>query len=379
MSLSQKIFWIAGENSGDLHASKVIYQLNKKSKNITHFGIGGKNMQNVGFNPIFPFERFSVMGFSEVIKHLFFFLKVEMKIKKNFKTNPPDLVVLTDYPGLNMRIAKMAYKSKIKVLYFICPQFWAWKHKRIFQLKKYTDYVAYILPFEEKYFKKENVKSSFVGHPISEEIEIRLTKKDFAKAYKLNPKKKWLGFLPGSRDTEIKKMLPECIKSIPFFDAEKYEFLISKAATVSDKLFQKTIENSENQNIKIIKNHNYEMMKYCDFLVVTSGTATLETAFLGTPFLIVYKTSKISFELGKRFIKIKRIGLPNIVLDKDIIPELIQDEANGKSIYNKTLEILNSKEKYDKISDELKELHEILGSKSASKEVAKIIENLLNE
>ena len=379
MTFSRKIFWIAGENSGDLHTSKVISQLNRNNKNITHFGIGGENMQKAGLIPIFPFERFSVMGFSEVIKHLFFFLKVEIKIKKIFKTNPPDLVVLTDYPGLNMRIAKMAHKFKIKVLYFICPQFWAWKHKRIFQLKKYTDYVAFILPFEEKYFKKENVKSSFVGHPISEEIEIRLIRKDFAKEYNLNLNKKWLGFLPGSRDTEIKKMLPEYIKSISFFDVEKYEFLVSKAVTVSDKLFRKTIENSENQNIKIIKNHNYEMMKYCDFLVVTSGTATLETAYLGTPFLIVYKTSKISYELGKRFIKIRRIGLPNIVLDKDIIPELIQDKANGKSIYNKTLEIINSKEKYDKISEELKELHEILGIKSSSKEVAKIIENLLNE
>jgi len=379
MTFSRKIFWIAGENSGDLHTAKIISQLNKNNKNLTHFGIGGKNMQKAGFTPIFPFERFSVMGFSEVIKHLFFFLKVEKKKKKIFKTNPPDLVVLTDYPGLNMRIAKMSHKFKIKVLYFICPQFWAWKHHRIFQLKKYTDYVAFILPFERKYFEKENVKSSYVGHPISEEIEIRLTKKDFAKEYNLNLNKKWLGFLPGSRDTEIKKMLPEYIKSVSFFDAEKYEFMVSRAATVSDKLFRKILENSENQNIKIIKNHNYEMMKYCDFLVVTSGTATLETAYLGTPFLIVYKTSKISYELGKRFIKIKRIGLPNIVLDKDIIPELIQDEANGKSIYNKTLEILNSKEKYDKISAELKEIHEILGIKSASKEVAKIIENLLNE
>ncbi len=377
MTFSQKIFWIAGENSGDLHTSKVISQLNRNNKNIIHFGIGGENMQKAGLTPIFLFERFSVMGFSEVLKHLFFYLKVEVKIKKIFKTNPPDLVVLTDYPGLNMRIAKMAHTSKIKVLYFICPQFWAWKHKRIFQLKKYTDYVAFILPFEKKYFEKENVKSSYVGHPVSEEIEIQMTKKDFAKDNNLNLNKKWLGFLPGSRDTEIKKMLPEYIKSISFFDPEKYEFLVSKAATVSDKLFHKTIENFKNQNIKIIKNHNYEMMKYCGFLVVTSGTATLETAYLGTPFLIVYKTSKISYELGKRFIKIKRVGLPNIVLDKDIIPELIQDEANGKSIHNKILEIINSKEKYNKISDALKELHEILGSKSASKEVAKIIESIL--
>ena len=368
----KKIFWIAGENSGDLHSSKVIEELNKRNTDLEHFGIGGKQMEKFGFKPLFPFERFSVMGFLEVFKHLFFFINVEKRIKQIFLVSPPDLVILVDYPGFNMRIAKMTKELNIPVLYYICPQFWAWKQKRIFQLKKYTDFIAYILPFEQKFMDEHQIRSKYVGHPIAEEIEIKLSKKEFAEKYNLNLHKKWLGFFPGSRNGEINKMLPVFIKTIYKFDSDKFEFLISKASSVSDRIFQQFMESS--QNIKILEQNNYEMMKHCDFLTVTSGTATLETAFIGTPFVIVYKTSRISYEIGKRFVKIKRIGLPNIVLEKDILPELVQDDASAENIFGTISEIIDSPEKYQKISSELKHLHDILGKKSASGEMADIIE-----
>ncbi|MBC8384005.1 MAG: lipid-A-disaccharide synthase, partial [Candidatus Cloacimonetes bacterium] len=316
----KQIFWIAGENSGDLHSSKVIEELQIRKAKFKHFGIGGSRMQDFGFKPIFPFERFSVMGFLEVLKHLFFFIKVENKIKQTFQTNPPDLVILVDYPGLNMRIAKIASKMKIPVLYYICPQFWAWKQKRIFQLKKYTNFICYILPFEQKFMEEHQIKSKYVGHPIAKEIEIKLSKKEFAEKYNLDLHKKWLGFFPGSRNSEIKKMLPVFLKTIKKFDIESFHFLISEANSINRTYFERKIQKLNHPNLRIIENYNYEMMKHCDFLTVTSGTATLETAYIGTPFIIVYKTSRISYEIGKRFIKIRRIGLPNIVMDKDILP-----------------------------------------------------------
>ena len=375
---SKKIFWIAGENSGDLHASIVLKELKKRYSNIENFGIGGEKMKSHGFRMIYPFERFSVMGFVEVVKHLAFFAGVEKHIKDIFKINPPDLVILVDYPGLNMRIAKLAKSYNIPVLYFIVPQFWAWKYKRIFKLQKYTDHIAYILPFEGKHFNKHDIAASFVGHPISEEISIKLSKEKFAQKYDLDLKKKWLGFLPGSRNTELKKMLPEFINAIEIFDSNKHEFLISQASSVSTNLFQGII-NKVNKNIKIIKDMNYEMMKHCDFLTVTSGTATIETAFLRTPFIIVYKTSNSSYQIGKRFIKIDKIGLPNIVIEKDIVPELIQQDVNGKTIHAKITEILSDEKKYNKISNELKALHDILGSKTPSSEVTDIIGKMINE
>jgi len=374
-----KIFWIAGENSGDLHSSIVLQELQKQHKNYRHFGIGGSLMQKYGFKPILPFERFAVMGFIEVLKHLFFFLKVEKKIEYIFKNDPPDLIILVDYPGLNMRIAKIAAELKIPVLYYISPQFWAWKYKRIFKLKKFTSHLAYILPFEEKYFKKHSVSSTYVGHPIAQEISVSMQKEDFAQKYKLNMEKKWIGFLPGSRDNELKKMLPEYLESIRKLEPVNFEFLISRATSVSETLFTDLIMKSGISNYKIILENNYELMKHSDFLVVTSGTATLETAFIGTPFIIAYRTSKSSYELGKRFIKIKRIGLPNIVLDKDIVPELIQDDANGENIAEQISNILNSKDEYNRISQELKDLHDILGSRKTSVEMVKLIGKLLDE
>ena len=373
-----RIFWIAGENSGDLHASIVLKELTKRYNNIENFGIGGEKMKSYGFKAIYPFERFSVMGFVEVVKHLTFFAGVEKRIKNIFKYIPPDLVVLIDYPGLNMRIAKLAKSYNIPVLYFIVPQFWAWKFKRIFKLQKYTDHIAYILPFEEKHFTKHNIDASFVGHPISEEITIKLSREEFAQKYDLDQSKKWLGFLPGSRNAELKNMLPEFVNAIDMFDPNKYEFLISQASSVSTILFQGMI-NKANMNIKIIQDMNYELMKHCDFLTVTSGTATIETAYLGTPFIIVYKTSKSSYQIGKRFIKIDKIGLPNIIIEKDIVPELIQDDVNGKNIHAKITEIFSDEKKYNKISNELKALHDILGSKTPSTEVADIIGKMINE
>jgi len=374
----KKIFWLAGENSGDLHAAEVLAELNKRGKQYFHFGIGGKKMEKQNFVSVFPFEKFSVMGFFEVLKHLPFFLKVESKIKEIFLKENPDLVILVDYPGLNMRVAKMASKMGIPVLYYICPQFWAWKRKRIYDLKKYTKHIAYILPFEKDFLRAENIDSTFVGHPIAEEIKIELSKEEFAEKYSLDLKKKWLGFLPGSRNTEVKKMLPVYFETIERFDGQKFEFLVSKAETI-DNVFFRGIMRKSSAKIKIIEQNNYEMMKYCDFLVVTSGTATLETAFVGTPFIIVYKTSAISYEIGKRIVKINKIGLPNIVLRKDVVPELIQNEVNAERISEEIKSVLNSPTKYNEMANELREIRRILGGKSAAKETANIIEKMLNE
>ncbi len=376
--IQKRIFWLAGEKSGDLHASIVLQKLTELKPDWQNFGIGGPHMQESGFGPIFPFERFSVMGFGEVLRHLRFFLKVENEIENIFQSYPPDLIVLVDYPGLNMRIARLAKKYSIPVLYYISPQFWAWKYKRIFKLKKFTAQIAYILPFEKQYFQKHKVKATYVGHPIAEEIEIKLGKKDFARKYNLDLNKKWLGFLPGSRDNEIRKMLPEYLKAMNRFNLSDYEFLLSKATSVDNDNFKSLLRKGK-LHPTIVEDDRYEMMKHADFMVVTSGTATIETAYLGTPFLIAYKTSCLSYQLAKRFIKIGRIGLPNIVLDQDLIPELIQRQVTGENIAAEIDGILNSKEEYGRMQEALKRLHDLLEKKTTSKEVTKLIMELVYE
>ncbi|MFO7895299.1 MAG: lipid-A-disaccharide synthase, partial [Candidatus Cloacimonadales bacterium] len=214
----KKIFWLAGEKSGDLHAAEVMQALNRRADYL-HFGIGGEKMQAAGLQTEFDFSRFNVMGFSEVVQHLRFFSQVEKRVKTILSENPPELLVLVDYPGLNMRIAEFAKKQGIKVLYYICPQFWAWKKKRIFKLQKFTDHICYILPFEGEYFQKLDIPATYVGHPIAEEITLQISKVDFAQKYDLDNDKAWIGFFPGSRNAEIERILPEYIQAIKHLPA----------------------------------------------------------------------------------------------------------------------------------------------------------------
>lgn len=344
---------------------------------LDHIGIGGSRMQREGLKPLYQFDRFAVMGFVEVLRHLFFFLQVERTVKQTFATEKPDLVILVDYPGLNLRIARMADDAKIPVLYFICPQFWAWKHGRVYDLKATVRHVACILPFEKELLDIHNVPCSYVGHPIAEEVHFQLERNEFARFYGLNPDKKWIGFFPGSRNSELARMLPVFLETIQSWDSSEYEFLFSKAKSVSHQSYLDMLEKSNDKKATIIDGYTYEMMKYCDFLIVTSGTATLEAAYIGTPLLIVYKTSSISYQIGKHLVRIKRIGLPNIVLDEDVLPELVQGDVRPDNIFKTANAIMNDTERYTGIKEKLNSIKTLLGEKKASSQMSLIIQDLL--
>lgn len=372
------IFWLVGESSGDLHASLVMRSLNEQVQGLRHVGIGGPKMQALGLKPLYPFGRFAVMGFVEVLKHLFFFWKVELGLKRFLEKQRPDLVILVDYPGLNLRIANIADHARIPVLYFICPQFWAWKHERVFKLKAMTRHVACILPFEKEMLDIHTINSTYVGHPISEEIKIELDRASFAAFYKLDPNKQWLGFMPGSRNSEIQRMLRVFLKTASRFDPDQYEFLFSKARGVDHHLYMDILEAHKDIKIHIIDGYTYEMMKYASFMISTSGTATLECAFIGTPVLIGYKANPISYQIGKRLVRVKRIGLPNIVLDQDLLPELVQDDLNPERIHSIVSGILADPERMKAIKTELQRLKGMLSSPRPSVEMPRIIKTMLN-
>jgi lipid-A-disaccharide synthase len=374
---SKTIFWLAGENSGDLHASLVMRKLNAEIPYLKHVGIGGSRMQAEGLTPLFGFNRFAVMGFVEVIRHLGFFWKVEHEIKKLFRTQKPDLVVLVDYPGLNLRIAQAADDERIQVLYFICPQFWAWKHKRVYKLRERTRHVACILPFESELLDMHNIKNTYVGHPIAEEIKYDLDRPAFARFFGLDPDKKWLGFFPGSRNNEIERLLPVYLETISLLDHAQYQFLFSKARSVSHQLYTGIIDSHQGHKPYIIDGYNYEMLKYCEFLVIKSGTTTLEAAFVGTPAVIVYKANRISYELGKRFIRVDMIGLANLIMGKKVLPELIQDEVNATNISGFIQSYLSDPQLYQQVKQELSAVHHLLGDRVASVETVKIIMEML--
>ena len=377
MNPTKTVFWLAGENSGDLHASLVMNLLNREIPYIKHIGIGGNRMKAEGLQQLFPFERFAVMGFVEVIKHLFFFWKVERTIHKKLAEIKPDLAILVDYPGLNLRIARLADDLRIDVLYFIAPQFWAWKHKRVYQLRERTRQVACILPFEPELLHINNINATYVGHPIAEEINFELDRQAFARFYGLDPQKQWLGFFPGSRNNEVSKLLPVYLETISKLDANRFQFLFSKSRSVSHRLYNELIDSSTKVKPFIIDGYNYDMMKHCEVLVVKSGTTTLETAYIGTPAIIVYIANRISYEIGKRFVKVDKIGLPNIILEKKVLPELIQDEVNPSNIVRHINSFVDDSALYNSVKADLHRIHDLLGDRVCSKETVKIIRDML--
>lgn len=374
----KNIFILVGERSADLHTSEFIKAIKKSDFDYTFWGIGGPKMQNLGFEPIFPFEKFSVIGFAEIIKHLKFFSEVIKKIRTELIKREPDLVILVDYPGLNIKIAKIAKTLQIPVLYYISPQVWAWKKKRIHKIKKYTDKIAVIFPFEKKLYEKIGANVEFIGHPVSEEVKIQFTKEEFAQKYKLDKGKKWLAFLPGSRDIEIEKILPEMIETIKKLQSQNnFEFLISRADSVSHKHFSELIE-SQKSKLHIVE-EIYDLIKYSNLVICKSGTSALETGFIGTPMIVVYKTSFLSYFIAKLLIKIEMISMPNIILKKKVVPELIQKNANSDKITAEINLLLNDEKKYQKMKQELLVLREKLGSKKTSKNLARIVNSMSYE
>ncbi|MCK9330556.1 MAG: lipid-A-disaccharide synthase [Candidatus Cloacimonetes bacterium] len=390
------IFWLAGEKSGDTHASEVMKKLNNSSTTFNHIGIGGPLMVKQGLKTIFPFEKFNVMGFVEILKHLSFFSSVEKRIKNILNgldtqfPQKPDLVILVDYPGLNLRIAKLAYNTNIKVLYYICPQFWAWKHHRVNILASYCDLVLVILPFEKDLLEIHRINTEYVGHPVMEEIKFKLTKEEFAQHHQLDTQKKWISFFPGSRENEIIKLLPVYIKTIIKLSMKypDYQFLISKADSVSNKVFMQYLKTDNNTNktlddIKLINGDSYEQMKYSDFMIVKSGTTTIEASIIGTPFAIAYIANQISYWIAKKIIKIKFIGLPNIILNEEkqlsepVIPELIQENVNPDMLISTIEYYMNNKNAYENFKTEINKISLILGKESASHNAKEAILNLL--
>ena len=371
---------LVGERSADVHAAEVIKQLKQKDPSTNVWGIGGPLMQKQGFESIFPFSKFSIIGFAEVIGHLGFILKVFRKLKSEFIARKPDLAILVDYPGMNIRVAKIAHEFGIPVLYYISPQVWAWKKKRIYKIAKYSDKIAVIFPFENELYEEIGADVEYVGHPISEEINISCTKEEFAKKYSLDLKKDWVGFIPGSRNVEIKRILPEIVETIKNLKKtynNSYEYLISQADSVSDELFKKIISSIKN-NITIIHD-THALMKYSKVVVCKSGTSTLETGYMGTPMVVVYKTSWLSYFIARAFIKINMIALANIVIGNKVLPELIQHAASAENITKEVRLFLEDDNYYQKTRNELCMIKEKLGKFNTSEKVALIAFSMINE
>ena len=339
--MSRRVMIIAGEASGDAHGAGVVRELKHIEPDIEIFGIGGDKMQKEGMKLIFHIREMSFMGFVEVIKHLPHIRTVEITLEQLLKFKKPDVVVLIDYPGFNLRFARTVKKHGIKVVYYISPQVWAWKKGRVKKMKSLIDKMLVVFPFEVPIYEKENVPVEFVGHPLMEEMNDLMTKEGFSKRFGLDPAKKFIAVIPGSRKQEIEKLFSLMVRSAELVAGNEKEVVVAMAPNLSQELYQQHLP--PNGNVKFVQYATHEIMRYAEFAFVTSGTATLETACSGTPMVVVYKTSVLTYWIARLVVRIKNIALVNIVAGKTIVPEMVQHDATvERLVFNaRSLRLMN--------------------------------------
>ena len=325
----QIFFIIAGESSGDYHGSKLMYYMKNINASIEFQGIGGALMESQGLRSLVPLKKLAVMGFWEVLKKLFFFLHLEKKILKHIQNTQPDKIILIDYPGLNLRLSKkIKSKFNIPIIYYISPQLWAWKEKRVYTIKKYVDKLIVLFPFEKKWYERYQVPVKYFGHPLIYE----------AKQYQYSPPKKQkiynVAFCPGSRADEINQHLPifeQVMKQQKSIGAA-INITIIKAANTNNKPFNGLLQNYD--NIKITEEPLLEALQKCDLAIISSGTATIECAATYRPMIVIYKMSWLSWIITKLFVKIQFAAMINVVANKSIFPELLQGQLTPENIIN---------------------------------------------
>ncbi|MYK98769.1 MAG: lipid-A-disaccharide synthase [Gemmatimonadetes bacterium] len=372
-----RIMIIAGEASGEMHGAGVVAALKARHPEIDIFGVGGDRMERAGCALVYHIDRFSVMGLTEVVRHLPFIRRALKRLDGLLESRRPDLVILIDYPDFNLRLARKARKRGIPVLYYISPQVWAWRPRRIHAIVRNVDCMAVVFPFEVDLYEKAGGKVVFVGHPLLEVLESRQSRTEFCDAAGLDPDRPIIGMLPGSRVMEVERMLPAMAGTLKNVRQELPETqgVIGLAPTVSRTdltacLAGNAALEEDARKVPVVEGSTYEVMRHADLLLVTSGTATLESACFGTPLLVLYRMSRLSWWIARRLVSIPDIGLVNVVAGRRIAPEFLQDAVDPETLSPVVLELLKDPGKRQSMASELREVRSRLGTPGASLRVA---------
>jgi len=365
-----KYYVIAGEASGDLHASNLIKHLKNKDAGFTCRAWGGDLMKEQGVDLVKHYRDLAFMGFIEVVANLRTILRNIDFCKKDILAYKPDVLILVDYPGFNLRIADFAAKNGIHVIYYISPQIWAWKQSRIHQIKRNVNRMIVILPFEKDFYRKHDFNVDFVGHPLLDAISNRARNENANSFKSLNKlsDKPIIALLPGSRKQEIKTMLPLMLSVRNQFP--DYQFVIGAAPSLEESFYKDITGNSD---ISIVFGQTYPLLENAFAALVTSGTATLETALFGVPEVVCYKGSLISYHIARQLIKIKYISLVNLIMDREVVTELIQDDLNPARIKEELTRITLDETGRNRMLQDYESLKQKLGGTGASERAANLI------
>lgn len=367
-----KCYLIAGESSGDLHGSNLIKGIkNSHPQAEIRFWGGNKMAKASGTQPIVPLEKMSFMGFTEVILHLPQILSNFRRCKADLEAWQPDVLILIDFPGFNLRIARWAHKKGIRVFYYIAPQAWAWKKGRVKKMRESIDHLFVILPFEKVFFEEEGISHvHYEGHPLKDVVDTDSTLKRPTEGSQI-------ALLPGSRQQEVSKILPimcQVAKKRPH-----QHFTVAAVDHIEPEFYENILRRSRTPNVTLTFDGPSALLPQCQAAIVTSGTATLETALHSIPQLVVYTSSRISYEIARRVIQVPFISLVNLILDREAVPELIQSECNPNRIDHLLTKIESDEQYRTQFQENYRELHSKLGEAGVSQRIADRMLELLGE
>ena len=367
-----KLLLIAGEPSADSHGADLLKEM-QKTQHVFVFGIGGDKLQAQGMKLTVHLKNMAFMGVAEVLRHLPFILKVKEQILEQVRQEKPDAAILLDYPGFNLRMARSLKKMGIPVIYYISPQIWAWGQRRIKKIKRDVDLMLVLFPFEQKFYRKFGMEVQCAGHPLVDELQQFLPDKE--KVY--NPKQAHLGILPGSRRQEVESLLSKMLETarVLYKEGKIQSAEILKAPNLPVELYHRKL-NEEDTFIQIAEKAMHEALPVYDAVIAASGTVTLETGYFGVPMLIVYHVNALTYYLAKRLIKIKHIGLVNIVAEKEVVKELVQDDFTVPAAVTELSRILEP-QAHGKMKEELTIIREKLGEPGVSKRAAKMVTDFI--
>lgn len=367
------IMFSAGESSGDQHAANMFLELKKHQPDIKGFGMGGAKMALAGIDIRYDSGSIGVIGVVEVLKHYGEIRRALKLIQQLVSTERPDLLVCVDYKEFNLKLARFAKQCGIKVLFYVSPQVWAWRPGRVKTYGKAIDMMAVIFPFETTYYDAENVPVRYVGHPSVDKVHPQRSRLEDMAIFNLDESNPVIGLLPGSRANEINRLLPIMLAAAEILQARipGIQFMLPQADSISDELLESYMCQSP-VKITVIKNQPYDVIQCCDVVMTTSGTATIEIALLNVPMVITYKLAALTYWLGRWLVNTPFIGLPNIILGKGFIKELIQHEATSENLAEEIERILTDKFYADQMRDNLNQVKQQLGQGGGSKNMAEL-------
>ena len=371
---SYRILIIAGEASGDLHGSHLVEALKLIHPDSRYFGVGGNKMRAEGVETFFDIERMGAVGAVEILSEMPLFIKVYRTVAAEISSGKYDAAILIDYPTLNLRFAKLCKRAGVPVFYFISPQIWAWRKGRIHQIRETINRMFVVLPFEESMYLEAGVDAEYLGHPFADKVIPSMEKEEAMRQFQMDSNKKIIGLLPGSRKNEIQSLLSVMVEAAEKIQGElgNCQFILPVADSIDPEMIRQKLKNNP-LDIRLVMGKTYDVINCCDFLIIASGSATLEAGVLGCPMVIIYKLNPITYFLARILIDTEMIGLVNIFAGEKVVAELIQGEANPENIKREALVLLQNPERMKAVRSRLLEIRETLGEPGVMKRVAESI------